>query len=127
MRVGGLTRGESGETIYAVPCGSNRIVHGIVTPHSPQNQPSSEVHRVSPHRSHRRGSPVSFRQLRAVLPANGPPGPTVGPFPNATEGLALGPVRREAGSQLDLDVSLERLRDWAPLLGPLGELVEFFG
>ena len=38
------------------------MVQGIVTPHSPQNRPSSETQRNWPHRSHFLGSSGSFRQ-----------------------------------------------------------------
>ncbi len=37
------------------------MVHGMRTPHSPQNIPSSETQRNVPHRSQRRGSLGSFR------------------------------------------------------------------
>ncbi len=38
------------------------MVHGMRTPHSPQNIPSSETQRNVPHRSQRRGSTGSLRQ-----------------------------------------------------------------
>jgi hypothetical protein len=51
--------------------GSTRIVHGIVTPQSPQNAPSSLNQRKAPHRSHFRGSSESYRHPIDCLGTSG--------------------------------------------------------